>query len=502
MLDQKLLDDSNSADSGHILTQVKPTNLKLDFKMKIREQCQLASKANPPENVLVLMFGHGDRDSKGITIGVGSRAIFKRENFADALKGMNVNLTLITTHCYSGGWTCYPSFNISSLTAAGIVKESRSWAKSGSCGRACGSMFTTALIQKLCQNTVTGLPVLDDDTELDESQEETYEEFVRAVYENLLSGIDRRGYEHAITFGAQDDAWEMCWRERTGIPLGTFQSYWENLDDWPRDMTLHPGDPQNRDPKVTAEQEAEWASLKDKDAGQNEWNPKKNSYEAIGALEDPYSPKRKTSALYGGSKGALESVVCALATQYLESYRGNDDTGNDGGLHGRLFSILKGNEKDPLMLEEAHRVLQYRMEQISTADEYLESMGIPIPKGQLCCDYNTNVVLKEVGDDYYESVSSLIFERKVLFPAPIPDQGRPFYKGHSYMIAAFHSAGISREEIINRLDNLAARLDEDLEYQREFAKRDANLSSKRRKLFTALGVKLGNLSPIKRRSQA
>ena len=32
----------------------------------------------------------------------------------------------------------------------------------------------------------------------------------RTVHEHLLKYVDRRGYEHGLTFGAQDNAWQMC----------------------------------------------------------------------------------------------------------------------------------------------------------------------------------------------------------------------------------------------------------------------------------------------------
>ena len=87
-----------------------------------------------------------------------------------------------------------------------------------------------------------------------EEQQSTYEDFSKTVYETLLKDVDRRGYEHNITFSAQDDAWEMCWRERTGIPLGAYEARWNRLEDHDADPHFHPGDPWNRDPHVTAAQ--------------------------------------------------------------------------------------------------------------------------------------------------------------------------------------------------------------------------------------------------------
>ena len=81
--------------------------------------------------------------------------------------------------------------------------------------------------------------------------------------------VDHRGYEHEISFGAQDDTWAECWRERTRIPLGNYEKRRTKLQDWPADATLHPGDPLNRDPHVTDEQLAEFIRLRVEDMIKN-----------------------------------------------------------------------------------------------------------------------------------------------------------------------------------------------------------------------------------------
>lgn len=74
-------------------------------------------------------------------------------------------------------------------------------------------MFTTALVQKLTTVGATNKPLLDDEDETGDTEDqlESYAEFTRTVHEHLLKDVDRRGYEHELTFGAQDDAWSMCW---------------------------------------------------------------------------------------------------------------------------------------------------------------------------------------------------------------------------------------------------------------------------------------------------
>ncbi|KAF6238615.1 hypothetical protein HO173_003121 [Letharia columbiana] len=248
--------------SRHPLQRIRPDHLKPKTKQLIGDECKAAETAH--ENVLILLFGHGDVNNYGIELGTGDRATLQIDEFRSAIKAIKVSITMIATSCYSGGWTCNPQLNLSTMAAAGSERVSLSWRFSGSTGRACGSMFTTALVQKLTRVGATNKPLIDEDEdcELTEDQEETYAEFTRTVHEHLLKDLDRRGYEHELAFGAQDDAWTMCWRERTGIPLGQFKERWENLEDWAKDATLHPGDPLNRDPAVTDEQLAEYLQLR------------------------------------------------------------------------------------------------------------------------------------------------------------------------------------------------------------------------------------------------
>lgn len=129
-----------------------------------------------------------------------------------------------------------------------------------STGRTCGPMFTTALSQKLTKVDATKKSLGHDDGKQGhtENQEETLAEFTMTVHEHLLEDVGRRGYEHGLTFGAQDDAWQMCWGERTGIPPGRIKERWDNLQDWAKDATLHVAEPPKRDAAVTKEQLAEY----------------------------------------------------------------------------------------------------------------------------------------------------------------------------------------------------------------------------------------------------
>ena len=498
VLDEKILAESKQ--SKHPPEHIQADKLKRKTKNMITAACKDAETGN--ENVLVLLFGHGDQNNHGIVLGGGDRETLKIAEFKSATKGLHTNITLITTSCYSGGWTCNPQLNLSTMTAAGNENVSLSWRFSGSTGRACGSMFTTALVQKLTKVGATDKTLGDEveDEDITEHQVETYAEFTRSVHEHLLKGVDRRGYEHQLSFGAQDDAWTMCWRERTGIPLGQFKERWDNLDDWEKDLTLHPGDPMNRDPSVTEEQLADYLQLR-ADAKAKREQIASSAGVGMDAATGSVLGKRKTSALYGGTDRGLLGIVSSIGAEYLSSHAGVDDSGDDGALHNTLRWILDGREIDIDRVEGAHKELQYRMTQMSTADRYVRMMDISSPKGQLCCEYDTKQNSKEIGEEQRSFLKRLIFDREILFPPPFEDQGRPLYKGMDYLIAALHHADIPRDVIVKKIDDLAATLDQTLEQEKEVVKQDPEVSSKRRRLFHSFGVALESISPKKRRSR-
>ncbi|MCJ1458698.1 hypothetical protein MMC28_009072 [Mycoblastus sanguinarius] len=345
----------------------------------------------------------------------------------------------------------------------------------------------------------------EDEGTLTDQQEESYSEFTKAVYESLLRDAERREFEHEISFGAQDDAWAKCWRERTGIPLGDYKERWRQLQDWPADATLHLGDPLNRDPHITDEQLAEFVRLRNEDKGKNADAGMMGSgiSLALGELDATSNVlgKRKASGLYGGTTRGLISMVSRLGEDYLSSYRGNDDTGDDGALHSYIRLIQTGDITNQDDIEETLRAINYRMDQMAAADRYTMITGFPAPKELQCCEYDTNNIKTEVGEKY-RRILALIYDRPNIFPKPIESQGRTFSKGHYYLIAAFPHANLFKDAIIKRLDFLAARLDADLEQQKEeFVKKDPEVRSKRQKLYHSFGIAVANMSPKKQRSR-
>ncbi|KAI4090307.1 MAG: hypothetical protein LQ344_004855 [Seirophora lacunosa] len=507
---RKVVLDHATLNAAENLVKVSvPGGMKLKFQQKLRDECRSAARSGD-ESVLVLLFGHGHHESKGIEIGTQS---LKQKEFAATFAGLNVPVTILSTACFSGGWSCNTTFNKrtgeqfnkTTMMAAGASKKSRSWNYTASIGRACGSMFVTAFVQSLTRiNDTTRIMNSDGEEEIEhtEEQEETYAEFTRSMYETLLKDIDRRGFEHQITFSAEDDAWDMCWRERIGIPLEAYRERWEALENHEGDLYLHPGDCYNRDLHVTSDQEAEFKSLKAADKGKNVYRGKSGGSSASGGRGEASSVlgKRKTSGMYGGSVQALINQVSCLGGQYLASYPGDDEIADNGALHNHLNRILRGDETRVEVVERCLRNVEYRMQQISFADDYLRLMAIPAPLGQQCHEFNTNRLPDNVGGGRYEEMMMLVYERN-LFPSPFEDQGRPFMKGHEYLVAAFHQANLTKQVIVDKLDALARLIKVTFDHERAIHKEKSELEPKRRKVYKVFGINLGNVSPRKRRSR-
>ena len=368
-------------------------------------------------------------------------------------------------------------------------------------------MFATAVINKMLEVDGTrraAVPKVNDEGEEEDllpEQEESYAEFARSVYNTLLQDVDRRGYEHEFTFKAQDDAWSMCWRERTGIPLADFEERWNSLPDWEADQTLHPGDPQNRDPSVTKQQRKEYLELEAKP--QEGTTYKKTISGSLGRGQLLGKRQRQSSDLYGGDLAGLKEEVKVQAKDYLSSYQGFDDTGEDGQLHDALHEILRGRLESAEALEFAHAALKNRMTQIAMADHYLSIMELPPPKDCSCFDYDVKNWAGGIPRPKHGALTEMFRERTVLFPTPISevDNGRTFAKPREYLIAAFHFANVSKQAVVEKLDILVELVENDVERTKESIKREPEVRSKRRRLFESVGERFRSMSPTKRRSR-
>ena len=135
-MEERLMDTIRAAGT---LRVVEPKVLLERFLKTVEDECKTAVKAD--QDILLLVFGHGDSDSYGVTIGSSSNTEFKemtapqlRINRLKAAVGKKTKCTLLMTSCYSGGWTMRPDLNLTIITAAGHTVPSQSWNTSSSQG--------------------------------------------------------------------------------------------------------------------------------------------------------------------------------------------------------------------------------------------------------------------------------------------------------------------------------------------------------------------------------
>ncbi len=197
---------------------------------------------------------------------------------------------------------------------------------------------------------------------------------------------------------------------------------------------------------------------------------------------------------YACEPTSLIRQIRKLGQVYLDSYSGFDDTGDDGSLHNLIRRIIQGLETDTEQLKRAWFNITYRMQQMALADRYVEVLGVPPPLGQQCREWDAY-------RDYYEERSGYAIKRMIfddyefLFPSPVEDQGRPFYKGVDYVVAAFQQAGSSIREIRTKLKQLETVVDAEVEGLMRFVMQDTGIVAKREKLFGLYGKALGSVYP-------
>lgn len=231
-------------------TQCAEYSLRTKFEEIVIAESNAAAKAG--EGLMIMMFGHEVKGSGLFWFkesDVNKKPHFRVQDFVKfKLKQLNIPITLLTTACYGGSCISSTRLDVTEASAAGSKKPSYAWRSSGSSGRATGSVFVTALANKL---TVGMSPNNQD-------QYTTMLDF-QVTLSQLLSDTDKRWYKMEPQFKVQEDEWEDNWATRTGFPVEGLQTRWNTLRGYSRDNTLHVGDFLNRDPDVPDEVRAEFA---------------------------------------------------------------------------------------------------------------------------------------------------------------------------------------------------------------------------------------------------
>ncbi|KAI9760854.1 MAG: hypothetical protein M1840_002187 [Geoglossum simile] len=418
--------------------RVVPPKLLLErFLATVRSECIIAREQM--QSVFLLIFGHGTKSTYGIAIGgegdVGNAPLLSINSLKQAV-GSKVGVGMLLTSCYSGGWVIQPQLNVTTMTAAGPKKQSESWSKSESSGRASGSIYASAVIRALFKMEHPLATQFQDSPSSEFLQRpetsSSSAEFARIIYRTLLDDVDSLGQCHGIRFSAQDDTWEMEWRPRSGIPLNKFKERWEMLRSIPVDTA---------DPRTNRTPHGEESRPLGDQAGIQ------------------LSEGLRGSMVIRG----IDRVTQMMAYHYLNSFPGNYHHGGNYA-HGRIRDFLAG--KGSYGAESLHPILAYRLSSMELATDYKDYLSLTFPDcnsydheawlGDLCLECRQQGPPGQAARErlrYYEDVQSRVGDSQIFDPA-LPDQGLSYSKPDNYLAVAMCSSNLSLLQVAEALAKL------------------------------------------------
>jgi hypothetical protein len=111
VLSQGLLDN----DELSSVTAITASDLLDAFLATLKSKCDQARVENRP--VVVFTFGHGHEITKGVNLGTEDHWL-EIDAFQAAM-GDDVGITVVSTACFSGGWSVQPQLNITTTMETG-----------------------------------------------------------------------------------------------------------------------------------------------------------------------------------------------------------------------------------------------------------------------------------------------------------------------------------------------------------------------------------------------
>jgi hypothetical protein len=454
------------------LMVVNADELKQRFIHHLEQEVDQAQRNN--QKILLLMFGHGNEETKGVYL---YKEQFLVKEFR-AIVGEKVEATIISTACFSGGWSVRRDIDKTTFAAAGEKNESLSWTSSTSVGRYCGGIYTSALI-KAWQNEAERAEKTSDTLPPKPEQERTQKEFASGVFQTLTE-IDRKWKKHEIRFSVENDMWGSGWSQMSTLPMISFQQRWDSLEE-----VLPTADPTswlNRDP-----------------AAASVFTSSQSSASSDSDLSDLFYRT--------GSMPAAWTMLKRQAQQYLDSHPGSDESANNK-IHGFLRRLLEGRApRTEKNLRAVGEVLAFRMGLSAIATEMVQVAGMGLPSGKVCskfsvgawerlCEKNPNHRISKA----YTLATDLIFSN--VLPDPVArEQGERWNKPHRYIaaaIAANPDFNISPEQVQTAVRLLEATHQNHLVMAKSHLEEEKSVRGRKRSWFESVGKKMRDLSPKKR----
>jgi len=420
-------------------------------------------------------------------------------------KSNKLQVTFVSTACYSGGWLARANLGFNITGQASSDASSLSWRRSASSGQLPGSIVSSALAQTLVLKAGTERPLDPDDEnfELPQGASETYAALTHAVHNVLLSRVDRYAALYgAVSFSAQDDLWEMTWGKRTGISLWGFKANWDKLEDFEPDKWLHQGDWLNNDPNVPQEKRDEYLDFV---RSYETYMSKFPGAEASkGGQVDPTQSlgsrsgnKRTARMMQIAGIEAVRSHIERLIELYNTGKPGHPDAAKNHEICRQMERFSDGFG-DETFLNDLLENLEYRLDVIDKADEYVDMLGLARSNGITCSDWDETEFINDPRDQKrWQQIGNLISSvSKILFPIPVGKSGDNEYaKGRLFVKEALYHSAWSQAVIEKNVHNLVQIVLDETKEIREVIKRDPEVREKRRKVKEVFGSIMRDISP-------
>ncbi|KAL1895661.1 hypothetical protein Sste5346_005132 [Sporothrix stenoceras] len=378
------------------VTYVRPCHI----IQRLLDEVKLATEQAKRDggSVLLMVFCHGNNSTSLGLDGTG-----KTELTITRLQGVlepYVPVCLLTTACYSGGWSVSKDINISTMTAALESDVSLSWPRSTRMGRAAGSVFAASVISALARtadkfpqddNEAMSVKDLSPHNPNDPSspdlntplQISTYNSFCRSIWQSCQSLYRLWQRQHNFSFSAQGDEWEEPWTRMTGMTLKEYGARWDKLETVP----------------YTGSEEIK-----------SHLDP---------SPDNPYFLGTSTLVLAaGGHRPSHDCTYDAFVGPFLESLHSNNIKamvqlwrgtcpGDDAYGHGpgfayylekcmetgkatpiTVYDLEEDEDPTPMMFYDVVEILKYRWNMAALAEDILETLDLPHPANQSCLMWN------------------------------------------------------------------------------------------------------------------
>ncbi|KAL8972382.1 MAG: hypothetical protein Q9183_000584 [Haloplaca sp. 2 TL-2023] len=496
VLDNKLLPQIQAPSN---LRVCKRAELKEDFLRTLRDEARTASVSGQP--LLLLLFGHGDPGTYGIAVGGNgtprTAPRLQTNDVAIAIGGLNVSISVMLTSCYSGGWVFQPQLNITALAAAGPKVESQAWGNSLG-GRHHGSVWASAVkdsfVKMEDERATQYNPFPAGKAPEQDDGSSTFAELGSIIHDTLLHEVDvSLGHTHEICFAAQDDRWADEWRQRSGIPLARFKAQWDKLERLP---------PQQEGPVRGARRTGGVVE----DIGSMSLNQLQR------AVKGPYGLHPKFN------KAQAHMVVTDLATAYLSSYPGGQNTGGGRQAFDDSTRLLDGEHLDDWETAELQSALTYRLHVTKLATEYKDMLELAFPDCNLVDVEEWEMQAENRGQGpasppsgkgkgrksafnrtwaLYDAFRDIVLSSKV-FPEPVGDQGWSYTKPWRYLSAAFVDSNFDEGAAKEAVAKLIAICNKRIKALTQRIRYDGTVRRFAEKAFNSTGKRMRSPSPRKR----